>query len=842
MCICAIVQALFVNRKKEIAEINSAVKNLKERNEGFAILITGEPGIGKTRLLEEAGRIATEQGISVIQEKCTPENKMPFGTVKSLVMKGYDTLLANSDTGGLLPLGLAFETAEKVERERIVSEQYRVFEQLYSNLVELSRSSPICVLVDDLQWADSGTISFFHYLARNIGKTRIMFVATASEVEETNEFLDNTVKTMNVEKVLKILSLKPLSAQDTVLLIKGTLNMDLSEKIMRKIHEKTSGNPLFILEIMETLKEKAAKIEMLERVTIPLSLSAAYQKRIKALDKDMRETMCLLSILGREFAYEDACAVIGLEEEVILECIEKMIAMGFLVEKVGTEERYLFLNNPVYETLYSMVPKTKASEVHKRMAEYLIKTKNREEFFEEIGRHLSIAGLPECAEYYLKSAVYYLRNFTIEDCLRNAQYALEYGEKLGVADGLKAKIYKTLGYAFSVISDFQKGIEYYEKALALTFDDKDVAEIIFHLANDYVKMARYEDALSLLKKIPSSALENLDVKAEALFVEGSVYFKWGKLEQALEKYSKASEIVKGLDNKKLRADILNSTGVLLQQMGNYKEAEKNLLEAYKLREELKNVREIASSCNGLGLFYLNTGHPEKGLPYLLSAEKIYHKIGDVYGLSIVINNIGIVHWARGEYNQAIEYFKKEVEYTTKIGDRSGTGYGLYNIGTIYDEMGENQKALDYYTRAEAVFAEIGELSMAGCAAAGKACMLAALGDVKEAEEEIDRVLRKFIHSQNSDDLAVIKMMKARILTYAKNYSIAEEFFLDVIDYFETQEKLGDLASALTSLGKMYIRAGEMEKARECLERALAVSEKIGSEVWKNKIKELLQSI
>lgn len=833
---------LFVNRKKEILEITSAVKNLKEKGSGSAILITGEPGIGKTRLLVEAGKIAAEHGIKVLQERCTSENKTPFGIVKAVVNKGYEVTVAR-EANLPLPLGLAVEKSEiMLEREKLVSEQYRIFEHLYRNLVDLSNVTPVCVLLDDLQWADSGTIAFIHYLSRNIEKTKVMLVATLSEVEDVNEFIENTVKSMNVEKILKILKLKPLSAQDTMTLAKGTLGMEVSEKILRRIHEKTSGNPLFILEIVQILKERVEKSELLEKVTIPTTLSAAYMKKIKALDKEMRETMCFISVLGRDFAYEDACAVLDTDEETILNCIEKMIALGFLAEKEGTEERYLFLNNPVYETLYSMVPRSIGIELHKRIAEHMIATRNKEEYFEEIAKHLNMAGSPTCVEYYLKSALYCLRNFAIEDCLRNAQLALGLGEKFKVPDALKEKIWKTLGYAFSVVSEFQKGIEYYEKALSLTTDLKERAEILFHLANDYTKMAKYDESLSVLKKVPREALEKLEVRAEALFVEGSVYFKKGILEKALEQYSKALEIIQNLGNNKLKADILNSLGVLCQHMGNYSEAEKNLLEAYKIREALKNIRDIASSCNGLGLFYLNTGHPEKGLPYLLSAEKIYNKIGDVYGLSIVINNIGIVYWARGEYDQAIEYFKREVEYTTKIGDKSGTGYGLYNIGTIYDEMGDNLRALEYYEQAEEVFSEIGERNMAGCASAGKACMLAALGEHKKAEEIIDKVLREFIHSADTDDLAVIKMMMARILTYAGNYSVAEEFFFDVIDYFETQKKLSDLATALTAMGKMYILAGEKQKAREILERAMEVSEKIESAVWKNKIKDLLEGI
>ncbi|MCX8174122.1 MAG: tetratricopeptide repeat protein [Thermoplasmata archaeon] len=837
------MQPLFVNRKKELAEITDAAKNLKERGEGSTIIVTGEPGIGKTRLLGEAGRIAAEQGIHVIQERCTPENKAPFGVVKEVVIKGYDALRSGEVAGELLPLGLAVDTSEKmVERERLVSEQYRVFEHLYRNLVELSKATPMCVLLDDLQWADSGTIAFIHYLSRNIRKTKVMLVAAASDLEEANEFLETTVKAMNVEKTLKILRLKPLSAQDTVLLVKSTLNMEISEKLLKRVHEKTSGNPLFIIEIVQTLREKAREMEMVERVTIPQTLSAAYQKRIKALDREVRETMCLLSVLGREFTFEDACAVLGIEEDAILDSIERMIAMGFLAEKAGTEERYMFLNNPVYETLYSMVPSKTALALHKRIGEHLIATRNKEEYFEEIARHLCLAGVPECAEYYLKSAIYYLRNFAIEDCLRNAQLALEHGEKFGVPDVVKAKIYRTLGYAFSVVSEFQKGIGYYEKAMELVKDEKEIADITFYLANDYTKMARYEEALALLKKIPASALENPEVKAEALFVEGSVYFKRGNLKECLDCYTRTLEILRNLENKKLKADVLNSMGVLCQHMGNYSEAERYLLEAYKIRNELNNVREIASSCNGLGLFYLNTGHPEKGLPYLLSAEKIYNKIGDVYGLSIVINNIGIVYWARGEFSQAIEYFKREVEYTTKIGDRSGTGYGLYNIGTIYDEMGENQKAMEYYEQAEAVFAAIGERSMAGCAAAGKACMLAAMGDHGKAEELLEKVMAELMDTANSDDLVVVKMMKARALTFAGNYAVAEEFFYDVIDYFETQGKLGDLTAALTALGKMYILAGEKEKARETLTRALEVAEKIEAETWKTRIREILGTL
>ncbi|MEM3445778.1 MAG: AAA family ATPase, partial [Thermoplasmata archaeon] len=288
------MQTIFIDRKKEIEGIVTALKNLKERGQGRAILITGEPGIGKTRLLLEAGKIASEERILVAQQKCTPENKTPFGIVKAIVRE-LTKKLETGELEQLLPVGLAIEKEERViAMEGVVSEQYRIFENLYRNLVELSKHSPLCLLLDDLQWADSGTIGFLHYLARNIGKTKIVVLATASELDVQNQFLETTVKAMNVEKILKILRLKPLSPQDTATLVKESLKIEVSEKMLKKLHEKTSGNPLFILEIVESLRERAEKMESLERVMIPQTLRAAYQKRIETLDKNSKEIMCLL--------------------------------------------------------------------------------------------------------------------------------------------------------------------------------------------------------------------------------------------------------------------------------------------------------------------------------------------------------------------------------------------------------------------------------------------------------------------------------------------------------------------------------------------------------------------
>jgi len=827
----------FIDRTEEIRAIEGAITQMLG-GAGNAVIICGEPGVGKTRLLEETKKIAQDRAL-VLSIRCVPEKRNPYGFIVELVNQGI-TKTRNAVQEGYTPLGLASgEIRASKDFAAIDARRILVLENIYRKIQEIAHDRALMLTIDDLQWADSGTISAIHYIARNIEKQRILLLCAYTPGE--NEFLEETVKRMNIERIVHILKLKPFSFEDARTMASMVAGSKLPDKVLRKIHEITSGNPLFILEIAEQIRGMGPGT-ILKKISVPEPIRNAYRKKIERMEKEEQKILSSLAVMGREFSFAEACTILDYAEEDLAEVIDKLISSGFIRESAEAAERYSFVNNPVYEVAYAILSQQELKSLHKKIAHYLMK-EQKPERFAEIAQHLASAECPECVEYFEKTAEYFLANLAIDDAMLSARHAEEYAEKFACSQGLKFEIYRTLGALYTTVADFEKGLEYYRRALALdTGDAIKKAEIALRMGIIYVKKGMYADALKELQSIPQEVANHPEIRAQYLFENGTVLSRMGDLAAADEKFQKALETLAHAPDPKLEGEIYNALGVLYQSLGNNTKAEEYLLHAHRIIKENNFRLALGGSCNALGLFYTNQGKIDLGLQYLLEGEKIYNDAGDIYGLSIVINNIGIVYWSRGDYGKAIEYFQKELENTAKIGDKSGMGYALYNIGTIYDENRNYEKARQYYEKANQIFREIGEKYMTLFSEAQIGWAMAACGKTREGLEIVNSVLSQLEGDANVDDIAGITFLKAKILTISGEYDLAEGYFLDVIETFTQLKKINDLATALHELGRMYMQSGKKEKAHETLSEALKVATELGATALVESIRKTLNQI
>ncbi|MEM4160351.1 MAG: ATP-binding protein [Thermoplasmata archaeon] len=218
-----------LGREKELKIIKTGLEDAKS-GRGRIYFITGASGNGKTRLIHEVCRIAQNLGYAVLSGNCIDEKGSPFLPINDALAK----------------------ITKEIEQSPLYStnplrEQTRIFENYLRAFERLMATKPVLLTIDDFSVADSSTLGFIHYLARNVRKMSLVAVI-AYQIESmrtghVNQFT-TTVRNINIERVAETIELKPLT-EDCVAEVLSAITgvRKLPDKIVKEIHRRTEGNP-----------------------------------------------------------------------------------------------------------------------------------------------------------------------------------------------------------------------------------------------------------------------------------------------------------------------------------------------------------------------------------------------------------------------------------------------------------------------------------------------------------------------------------------------------------------------------------------------------------------------
>ncbi|MEM3738860.1 MAG: AAA family ATPase, partial [Thermoplasmata archaeon] len=263
----------FVNRERELEIMKSAMERARE-GKGSTILITGDVGVGKTRLAEEFAEICKSKGFVVLSSLCLGSNEPAYFPVLT-ALENY-AKKAREKKEVYVPLGLAgFQHLEVEEKtpNGLARERTRMLEYLLKQFVEIGAKQPVLFVVDDLHFADSATLAFFHYLSRNVRKERILVVATyVEEYASADTLFAKTLRNMSIERIYTTLRLGNFSERETESMVQQ-FGFENAKEAGKYIHERTSGNPFFVVEFLTALRAANVKeVDGIKKIVVPESV------------------------------------------------------------------------------------------------------------------------------------------------------------------------------------------------------------------------------------------------------------------------------------------------------------------------------------------------------------------------------------------------------------------------------------------------------------------------------------------------------------------------------------------------------------------------------------------
>ncbi|MCH7760639.1 diguanylate cyclase [candidate division TA06 bacterium] len=363
-----------LRRFKSLLEAFSAAGDRKEG--GRLILIHGEAGIGKTRLVREIRQVLESRGGTVLLGGCHEETQTipyyPFREAfKHLFKERKDQtfqILENlqdhfrREIARILPGLIEIEPSE-LER---TPDPYRLFEAVRLLLQSLSKvgaeglpesgHTPLLFIIEDIHWSDEASLNLLHFLTRDLGEERIIFCGTYRTEEAEREqgpSLSRFVGSLRREKLLEEIPLEPLSARGVSAMLRLLCpGVKVPQDYQDMIYQKTEGNPFYVEEYLRFLHEETAggglqNLEegISEMREVPQSIQALIQRRIDSLAPEMKEALACAALLGKEFEFEILQKVLNRSEVEILEVVEVGMRSHIVRESFeGGGDRYRFVH------------------------------------------------------------------------------------------------------------------------------------------------------------------------------------------------------------------------------------------------------------------------------------------------------------------------------------------------------------------------------------------------------------------------------------------------------------------------------------------------------------------
>lgn len=401
--------APFVGRARELAALCERLA-LAARGQGGTVLVGGEPGIGKTRLVAELAQRAAAQGWRVLSGRTYESEGVPPYLPFTEALRDYvrtcprEVLQAQLGEGGAEVALVVRELRGRIPDLAAApslgpeQERYRLFESVCDFLQRIARDgeSGLLLLIDDLHWADKSTLLLLQHLARRLAGVPLLVAGTYRTVDLGRTHpLSEVLADLSRERLYERIALGAVGRDDVAALIAGLAGAPAAAALVDAIVHETEGNPFFVEEVVRQLQAEGRALDdpraAVERWGIPESVRQVIGRRLARLSPDANRMLQAAAVLGEGFGFDVLGAVCGLDFTALEDALDEALTAGMLREQGG---RHSFTHALIRQTLYDELNGPRRMRLHRAAAEALERTYagNPEPHLAELAYHCSEAG------------------------------------------------------------------------------------------------------------------------------------------------------------------------------------------------------------------------------------------------------------------------------------------------------------------------------------------------------------------------------------------------------------------------------------------------------------------
>ena len=488
----SIVRGRLIGREKEMAQ---AMRSWDQaaRGKNRVLLISGEPGVGKTRLVSELMAQVSVRGAFVLPGYCFMEGSLPYAPFAQVIEAAADGFVLDKlsvlpDLLFLAPgLRRRYAQASSPQPLEPQGSQQRIFESLVELLTALSDQAPVMIVLEDAHWADSGTLSLMRHVARRAAalNLKLLIVMTFRDYElDESGPLNQVLYDFNREHLAETIKLGRLDRDQTNKLLEVILAEEVSCEFLDSIYGETEGNPFFIEEVCKSLIEQGElsredgrwRMPSMDEIEIPQSIKIAIQARLGKLPEPAQEALRMASILGREFDFVTLKAVSELDEDVLIDALESAEHAQLISElrpvgkgHLASSATFSFAHALIAFILRESMSSLRRKRLHRRAALALerLNPERLDALAPLLGEHFYEAGDWDRAAVYLLQAGDLARQvFAYPEAIQYYQRALVILKNQKDFENAARTLMK-LGLLFHATFDFEHSRLAYQEGFAL---------------------------------------------------------------------------------------------------------------------------------------------------------------------------------------------------------------------------------------------------------------------------------------------------------------------------------------------------------------------------------------
>ena len=812
-------------RESELAELERSIR-LAAAGRGSLLLIGGEAGVGKSRLIDEALASARVLGCLTLVGRCSEQE----GTAP---LEPYIEVI--EDAARLLPASAFRDVVGRTAPElaRLAPEFHRLFPDmppamelppelrqrfLFNNVREfLARCSavmPVIVFLDDLQWADESTLQLTQYLAQHLDKMPALVIGAyrntdlrgAGEVppdgtladtlgnllsrvrgERPRDAAERHPLTRFVDQLLgrrlaRVISLGPLPEAAVGAMLSALGRRDPPAHLVRTFLDETGGNPFFVEELFRHLTEEGRLLDAqgrwrrgleIDGKDVPAGIRTVIGWRLRRVSAKAYEVLTAAAVIGRHFDLDLLEAVAGVDGDVLAAALDEAEQAHLVNGPSGrTERRWRFAHQLMRQTLTSALSQTRRERLHLRAADAMVRLDSASRAYaSDIAHHLYNAGRmanPVRASEALMAAGKAADDvYATDESLRNYTRALEVLEESGGAASDRIQVLERLADVLALTGDRTAAMEHYAAAAAI-----------------------HEEAPSPVDQ------------GRLLRKTGALHWQGGDRRQANDCYARALKAMDGDTADRIElAHLYQELGLAAFRSGDNQQAiewaERGLRSAEAAQADSTAVTPasrrmaaaaIAHATNTIGVALARSGQLDAARERIEESVAVAHQHGLLDVACRGYANLGVLY-STIEPTRAIEVSQTGLQLATKIGAVSLQSYLYANLAAAYCVLTDDCKT-------DGLFAA-------------------------QTAADLDRELGQLDH------LAVPLIVIAQIHQCQGDLQQAHDAYREALALAEQADEPQLLFPCYDGLATIYLDRGDRVRAEAFMEKGRAVCERAG---------------
>jgi predicted ATPase/class 3 adenylate cyclase len=773
------IETRMIGREPEIAALQNCYQDSIQGGETPLFLITGDAGIGKTRLLNEFVGWVAAQAVSPIVLRglaIASTQNVPYGVFRNLFARSFEILendgsiraLAKfrhgmhnflepeeADLVGQL-VGFNFSSSPSVHR-LLGNPAFAEMARLY--LVNFFRSlaeRPLLVLLEDLHWMDDSSLDLITELVTSMGReseTHLMIVCSSR-----SQFFERRPKWGEGMSGFTRLELRTLSRLRSRALVAEILYKvkAIPEALYDCIINEAEGNPFFIEELIKMLIEEGViettsepwrvRFEKLAVVHVPPTLTGILQARLDGLPVAEKAVLQRAAVIGRTFwdGLVHALTEDTREAQQVKTRLAALRERGLVLQRehstIAGNQEYLFKHALLHDAAYETVLLKHRRLYHSQVAAWIEANAGErlEEHLALVAGHYGNGGQPDlAADWYIRAG----ERAASQCSMEAARQLFEQALKLIGQDDLPRRWSALLGHDEASGALGELAERHFDDSALLDLarqlgDDSRLAIAYYHQGSQAHTEGNNPAALQAFERALQSARRAGDLSMQALILPMQVAVLWaeGDLQSAASLVEQALTIAEQTGDADILARALTNLALYYQAIGDVTQSVRLVQRQIEINQQQGNRLGETIGLLNTGYDYLTLGQFEIGRSLLQRALQAARNLGAQRCVAYSLLNLGLAEWRLGQPQSACQMLQLSLAKLEAIGDQMGLASRQFYLALACEKAGDFSEATVQFEAAQAAFKLLGATAQMLDAQAGLARLALQRGDLPQAKQ------------------------------------------------------------------------------------------------------------